>query len=257
MTQDAVYTTLWPYLDMYYSGSLFLPSWLAPQKQYLDYDRVQYMVDGTYDIPWANAMNDAWLYVTADPFANFSPYMHRDDRLSAAGTTAGTYALFGNGDVDMKTQDVEQTLGLNMPFSFNAWTDPRDVISAYQDAKTLSECDFNMLTWNSNMTRSWALGQAFDQTFVSQDLQRNRRYTSLDYTGQRTTSDSTIYAGWENVVFGTREMWRKSAAYDGSRPDQYIYEWTSELDSLSVGAGHPSFERNVPIPTSDFGTNCL
>lgn len=91
---------------MYYAGSLYLPSWLAPQKQYLDYERVQYMTDGTYDIPWANTMNDAWLYVTADPFANFSPYMHQDDRLSAAGTTAGTYALFGNGDVDMKTQDT-------------------------------------------------------------------------------------------------------------------------------------------------------
>lgn len=176
-------------------------------------------MDGTYDIPWANTMNDAWLYVAADPFGSYSPYMHRDDRLSAAGTTAGTYALFGNGDVDMKTQDVATELGLNMPFNFKAWTDPRDIVSAYEDAKLLSEQEFNMLTWNSNMTRSWSLGQAFDQTFVSQDLQRNRHYTSLDYTGQQTTSDTTIYAGWENVVFSSREMWRKSAATHGSHPD--------------------------------------
>lgn len=107
-------------------------------------------------------MNDAWLYVTTDPFGSYSPYMHRDDRLSAAGTTAGTYALFGTGDVDMRTEDVPAKLGMKRPFFPKAWTDPRDIISAYADAKLLSEPEFNMLTWNSNMTRSWALGQAFD-----------------------------------------------------------------------------------------------
>ena len=29
------------------------------------------------------------------------------------------------------------------------------------------------------------------------------------------------------------------------------------MDSLSFGAGHPTLERNIPIPTSDFATNCL
>lgn len=131
LTQDAAYTTLWPYLGMYYAGSLYLPSYLAPEKRYLDWERVQYMTDGTFDIPWGSTMNDAWLYVSSNPFDNYSPYMHQDDRLSAAGTTAGTYALFGNGDVNMKTQDFASTIGLNIPFTFKPWTDPRDILSAY------------------------------------------------------------------------------------------------------------------------------
>lgn len=40
MTTDVLSTTLWPYLGMYSNGSLYLPNWLAPQKQYLDRDRV-------------------------------------------------------------------------------------------------------------------------------------------------------------------------------------------------------------------------
>ena len=83
-------------------------------------------------------MNKAWLYVTADPFGSYSPYMHRDDQLSTAGTTTGTYALFGTGDVDMRTEDVPAKLSMKRPFFPKAWTDPRDIVSAYQDAKTLS-----------------------------------------------------------------------------------------------------------------------
>ena len=63
--------------------------------------------DSTYPLPFlGNSINDSWLYVTSDPFGAYSPYMHQDDRLSACGTTAGTYALLGNGDVDFKTQNT-------------------------------------------------------------------------------------------------------------------------------------------------------
>lgn len=127
MTQDGMHTTVWPYLGL--PG--WNPSYLAPEKRYLDWNRVQYLTNGNYTIPWGSTMNDAWLYVSSNPFANYSPYMHQDDRLSAAGTTAGTYALFGNGDVDLKTQDFASTIGLNIPFTFKPWTDPRDIISAY------------------------------------------------------------------------------------------------------------------------------
>lgn len=226
--QLPAYTTLWQYLGNTAWGS---PSWLAPQKQYLDYDRVQYMVDGTFALPdLGNVPNASWLYVTADPFGGYPAYMHRDDRLSAAGTTAGTYALFGDGDVDMKTQDTAAQLGLSRPFDFKAWTDPRDLINAYADAKTLSEQEFNMLTWNADMTRSWALGQAFDQNFVYSEIQRRRRTDALDYAGQETVSNRLIDSGWSNNVFQTREFWEKTAVEDGSHPDQYIYEWTSEVD---------------------------
>lgn len=127
MTQDGAHTTVWPYLGL--AG--WWSSYLAPKKRYLDWNRVQYLTNGNYTIPWGSTMNDAWLYISSNPFDNYSPYMHQDNRLSAAGTTAGTYALFGNGDVDMKTQDFASTIGLNMPFTFKPWTDPRDIISAY------------------------------------------------------------------------------------------------------------------------------
>lgn len=131
MTQDGTHTTVWPYLGL--TG--WWSSYLAPEKRYLDWNRVQYLTNGNYAIPWGSTMNDAWLYVSSNPFTNYSPYMHQDDRLSAVGTTAGTYALFGNGDVDLKTQDFASTIGLNIPFTFKPWTDPRDILSAYEDAK--------------------------------------------------------------------------------------------------------------------------
>ena len=42
------------------------------------------------------------------------------------------------------------------------WTDPNDIVKLYSDAKKWSEYDIYTLTWNSNMTRNQALGQAFD-----------------------------------------------------------------------------------------------
>lgn len=121
-----------------------------------------------------------------------------------------------------------------MPFNFKAWTDPQDVISAYADAKRLSEYDFNVLTWNKNMTRSWALGQAFDQSFVYTDIERQRQYHSKDYTGhEEWPTPTTIERGWSNTTFSIREYWNKYAYYDDYyHPDQYIYEWTSDVDSL-------------------------
>ena len=103
MTQDAVYTVVWPYLGMWFGGQEASPSMLAPQKKFLDWQRVNLMANGTYDIPYAASFNDSWTYLDQDPFSGHSPYMHKDDRLSAAGTTAGTYALFGQPDVDMKS----------------------------------------------------------------------------------------------------------------------------------------------------------
>ena len=216
------------------------------------------MDDANCPLPFlGNQINTSWLYVSSDPFDTYSPYMHQDNRLSACGTTAGTYALFGSGDADLKTQSVATQLGLNRPFTPKGWTDPRDIVSAYEDAKKLSQYDFSVLTWNSNMTRNQALGQAFDQTFVYTDIRRERREDTKDYSGATSYSTWLVDSGWSNTPFSHREFWKKSAYGDGAHPDQYIYKWESEVDSLSFGAGHPTLERNIPIPTNDFATNCL
>ena len=52
-----------------------------------------------------NYVNTAWLYLSANPFDNFSPYMHEDPRLSGAGTVSATSAIFGQG-IDLKTENV-------------------------------------------------------------------------------------------------------------------------------------------------------
>ena len=97
----------------------------------------------------------------------------------------------------------------------------------------MSEYDFNVLTWNSNMTRNWALGQAFDQTFVYTDIERQRQDHTKDYRGHEDYPPvSTVERGWSNTTFSTREYWDKRSTSDGAHPDQYIYEWRSEVDSL-------------------------
>ena len=215
--------------------------------------------DSTYPLPFlGNSINDSWLYVTSDPFGAYSPYMHQDDRLSACGTTAGTYALLGNGDVDFKTQNTASTLGMNRTFIPKSWTDPRDIIKFYQDAKQLSQYDIYTLSWNQNMTRNGAYGQAFDQTFVYTDIRRERREDTKDYTGATSYSTWLVDQGWSNTPFEHREQWEQNA-YVQQRNNryEYIYEWESEVDSLNFIGSHPTFERNVPIPTNDFGSNCI
>lgn len=160
-------------------------------------------------------MNKAWLYVTADPFGSYSPYMHRDDRLSAAGTTAGTYALFGTGDVDMRTEDVPAKLSMKRPFFPKAWTDPRDIVSAYTDAKQLSEYDFNMLTWNNLLTGTQAVGQGIDASFDGTDIScvyTNRTLSSYNVpVDVKTDCDK---AGWAQATFEIAEQWEQDIYYD-------------------------------------------
>lgn len=185
--------------------------------------------------------------------------MHRDDRLSAAGTTAGTYALFGNSDVDMQTEDVPTKLGMKRPFFPKAWTDPRDIINAYADAKQLSEYDFNMLTWNNLLTGYGAFGQGIDASFTGQDIScvyTNRILSSYNVPVYVKTDTDKV--GWAQPTFEIAEWWEQNAYTDYStHPNQYTYTWESHTEEFALDRSHPTFERNVPIPTSNFGTECL
>lgn len=259
LNQQLLYTTKWVYLG---NDSWGLPNYLAPQKKYLDWERITNLVDGQIcELPQlGNTKNTSWLY-TEDPFGSYSPYMHEEPLLSGAGTTAGTKALFGDC-IDLNTDDVATALGLNRPFFPNRWTDPRDIVKMYEDAKTWSNLDLNVLTWNQNLTRNNSYGQAFDQTWTYTYNRRERR--TIRQNGASPYDDFTqlVDSGWSNPVFETRRYWTKrsdNTYSDGSHdPTGYLhYAWESQVDSLTNNSGNPSLERNVPIPTSNFGSECL
>jgi len=108
------------------------------------------------------------------------------------------------------------------------------------------------------MTRNWALGQAFDQSFVYIDIERTRQTHTKNYGDEEKWKSGHVDGGWGNAAFEHREYWNKYAHYDSySHPDQYTYDWESQVDSLEFYGSHPTIERNVPVPTNAFATNCL
>lgn len=90
---------------------------------------------------------------------------------------------------------------------------------------------------------------------MNRSIVQNRSYP--DDTGYLS-----VESGWQNSVFSHNEYWERHSenSYDrgGTDPSGYHhYAWKSEQNALSVIGNHPSMERNVPVPTNAFATNCL
>lgn len=122
-----------------------------------------------------------------------------------------------------------------------------------------------MLTWNKLLMgdpgdkEKGTVGQGIDASFTGRDIScvyTNRTLSS--YNVPVDVKTGTDKAGWTQPTFEIAEWWEQDAYYDYStHPDQYTYTWASHAEELALGSGHPTFERNVPIPTSTFGTECL
>lgn len=90
---------------------------------------------------------------------------------------------------------------------------------------------------------------------MNRSIVQNRSYPD-------DTGFLSVDTGWQNSVFSHNEYWERSStnAYDGGATDPtgyHHYAWKSEQNALSVIGSHPSMERNVPVPTNAFATNCL
>ena len=262
-SQDYLYSTKWGYLGTTWAGYEFQPDLLAPQKRYLDRDRLVMMADDTWPVPdlASQATNQTWLYCGADPLSAWSPYMHEDSRLSAAGTTQATYSMFGQA-LDLHAVPPELPAGMNRPFTPKAFTARSDVSALFQDATRWTGWTLWTLSWNEHFVRQGAYGQAFDQSWAGSLNQRTRR--TLLQNGQSPYSDQTqtLMTGWSDDVLTHQEYWEKDSTntYEagGYDPDGYHhYEWESRVDDLDLGGqSNPSLERNVPVPSLGY-SDCL
>lgn len=277
--QWPAYSTLWIYFGYPTWG---LPNNLHPDQKWLEYERLKGLVEENTDDFVASfpLLTDShftlptWLWKHDDPLSGLISGAVRDDTLVNLYNDGFVSSWFTPAPDAYVPSDLLSVSDFKRPFIPHKWTDPKDIISAYSDAKEFSYWDQRIMSRNSYnsfysgscLADRDSAGQAFDRGWAAANnhvmthrIEQNGPSPYYDQTTDRLGFNS----GWTDSAFSHRvQYWNRQASnsyYDGSQDgyEYYHYRWISQVDTLSCNIQDAQLEKNMPIPTEEFGLSCM